>query len=85
MNSCPHSHFGNCLCVLRSYDLATDPSETTNLASKRPDVLNTLLARLRVLAEESVEPMVWDPPFQGDACVATISFYYIIPFICSHD
>ena len=52
-------------CVL--YDLATDPGETTNLASRFPDVLAKLLDRLKELALESVEPMSWDPPFQGDS------------------
>jgi hypothetical protein len=52
-------------CVL--YDLATDPGETTNLASRFPDVLAKLLDRLKELALESVEPMSWDPPFQGES------------------
>ena len=49
-------------CVL--YDLVKDPAETTNLAAVHPDVLVTMLERLKELALESVEPMVWDPPFQ---------------------
>ena len=50
-------------CVL--FDLAADPAETTNLATQKPDVLAKLLNRLKELALESVEPMLWDPPFQG--------------------
>lgn len=51
-------------CTL--YNLAEDPSEKTNIAESNPEKLAELLARLKVLALESVEPMIWDPPFQGD-------------------
>lgn len=49
------------------YDLAKDPSETTNIAHDpaNADLLRKMLARLKVLAEESVQPMQWTPPYQG--------------------
>eukprot|EP01062_Namystynia_karyoxenos_P009373 TRINITY_DN13324_c0_g2_i1.p2 TRINITY_DN13324_c0_g2~~TRINITY_DN13324_c0_g2_i1.p2 ORF type:complete len:559 (+),score=164.65 TRINITY_DN13324_c0_g2_i1:78-1754(+) len=51
------------------YDLEADPAETTNLAQdpKHADTLQSLLRRLAELAEQSVEPMQWAPPYQGPA------------------
>eukprot|EP00038_Savillea_parva_P008510 m.177434 g.177434 ORF g.177434 m.177434 type:complete len:563 (+) comp14347_c0_seq1:1-1689(+) len=48
------------------FNLANDPGETTNLATSEPDQLAKLLARLKELALESVEPQQWDPPYQGE-------------------
>jgi hypothetical protein len=45
--------------------LTADPGETTNLAASQPADLARLEARLAELAVASVEPMQWDPPFQG--------------------
>jgi hypothetical protein len=42
-----------------------DPAETTNLAATQPDVLKKMLVRLAELADGSVEPMQWTPPYQG--------------------
>jgi len=53
-------------CAL--YDLASDPAETTNVAKKndRPHKkMGPMLARLKVLADQSVYPLSWTPPFQG--------------------
>eukprot|EP00050_Salpingoeca_kvevrii_P022789 m.132160 g.132160 ORF g.132160 m.132160 type:complete len:571 (-) comp9828_c0_seq1:170-1882(-) len=47
------------------FNLASDPAETTNLAELHPDVVAKLLARLAELAVQSVQPMQWDPPYQG--------------------
>jgi arylsulfatase A-like enzyme len=47
------------------FDLEADPSEMTNVAAKHPDVVEELLARLKVWAESSVEPMQWTAPYQG--------------------
>jgi arylsulfatase A-like enzyme len=47
------------------YNLTADPGETTNLAASQPADLARLEARLAELAVASVEPMQWDPPFQG--------------------
>jgi hypothetical protein len=47
------------------YNLAKDPSETTNIAHSEPKILASMLARLQELAEEMVEPMQWTAPFQG--------------------
>jgi arylsulfatase A-like enzyme len=47
------------------FNLTADPSETTNLAPTRPDVVEALLSRLAEIAAQSVEPMQWDPPYQG--------------------
>lgn len=47
------------------YNLTADPSETTNIAASAPDIVAAIEARLAVLAASSVEPMVWDPPYQG--------------------
>ena len=47
------------------FDLDTDPSETTNLAAQEPAQVALMLKRLAVLADESVYPMSWDPPYQG--------------------
>lgn len=55
------------------YDLDADPSETTNIATKEPAVLQRMLERLKVIAEGySVEPMQWKAPYQGRdyACAA---------------
>jgi arylsulfatase A-like enzyme len=54
------------------FNLTADPGETTNLAASLPAVVATLEARLAVVASSSVEPMVWDPPYQGAdyACAA---------------
>eukprot|EP01060_Flectonema_neradi_P003334 TRINITY_DN1213_c1_g1_i2.p1 TRINITY_DN1213_c1_g1~~TRINITY_DN1213_c1_g1_i2.p1 ORF type:complete len:531 (+),score=87.69 TRINITY_DN1213_c1_g1_i2:74-1666(+) len=50
------------------YNLTADPSETTNLAhdSEYKQVLDNLLKRLELFANQSVIPMQWEPPFQGD-------------------
>jgi len=42
------------------FDLAQDPSETTNLAAAHPDVVATLQARAETLARESVPPLLLD-------------------------
>lgn len=49
------------------YDLEKDPAETTNLAHEPAHEmrLHLMMSRLKVLAEESVEPMQWDKPYQG--------------------
>ena len=47
------------------YDLSVDPGERTNIAAARPDIVAQLLARLEVYAAASVEPMQWNPPYQG--------------------
>ena len=49
----------------RLFDLDADPAERVNLAASEPGRVATMLARLAVLADESVEPMQWDPPYQG--------------------
>jgi len=56
------SGFANGPCL---YDLDADPSETTNLALKMPDQVSKMLIRLEELALSSVQPMTWDPPYQG--------------------
>merc|ERR1712070_266641 len=48
------------------FDLEADPRETTNVAAKEPKVVDRLLARLKVWAESSVEPMQWTAPYQGE-------------------
>ena len=48
------------------FNLKEDPAETTNLAEREPAVLQKLLARLKVLAEGSVEPQQWTKPYQGE-------------------
>ena len=48
------------------FNLDEDPSESNNVARQHPGVLAKLLARLKVLALESVEPQQWDPPYQGE-------------------
>jgi hypothetical protein len=48
------------------FNLKADPAETTNLAEREPVVLQKLLARLKVLAEGSVEPQQWTKPYQGE-------------------
>jgi arylsulfatase A-like enzyme len=47
------------------YDLSADPGERHNIAAANPDIVAKLLARLKVYAAASVEPMQWDPPYQG--------------------
>mmetsp|Transcript_97776 Transcript_97776/g.276738 ORF Transcript_97776/g.276738 Transcript_97776/m.276738 type:complete len:561 (+) Transcript_97776:51-1733(+) len=49
------------------YDLVADPAERTNLAHDptHAERLRNMLARLKELAEQMVEPMQWDPPYQG--------------------
>lgn len=49
------------------YNLLEDPAETTNLArdSKYKERLGHMLSRLKELADESVEPMQWEKPYQG--------------------
>ena len=54
---------GNDTVVL--FDLEADPGETTSVAAHHPDVVARLTARLAAHAAASVEPMQWDPPFQG--------------------
>eukprot|EP00658_Telonema_sp_P-2_P006088 TRINITY_DN12316_c0_g1_i2.p1 TRINITY_DN12316_c0_g1~~TRINITY_DN12316_c0_g1_i2.p1 ORF type:complete len:562 (-),score=99.42 TRINITY_DN12316_c0_g1_i2:379-2064(-) len=49
------------------YNLADDPGETTNLATRHPEVLKRMLARLAELADGSVEPQQWVPPYQGES------------------
>ena len=48
------------------FDLEADPAERTNLAASMPGQVATMLDRLSVLADQSVEPMQWTPPYQGD-------------------
>eukprot|EP00656_Telonema_subtile_P051077 TRINITY_DN6788_c0_g1_i1.p1 TRINITY_DN6788_c0_g1~~TRINITY_DN6788_c0_g1_i1.p1 ORF type:complete len:540 (+),score=121.10 TRINITY_DN6788_c0_g1_i1:104-1723(+) len=48
------------------YNLDTDPGESTNLAKEQPDVLEKLLARLKELAVQSVQPQQWVKPYQGE-------------------
>lgn len=48
------------------FNLTADPSETINLAPSNPDVVTKLLQRMAKLANGSVEPMQWDPPYQGN-------------------
>jgi len=50
-------------CAL--YDLDNDIGERNNIAKSNPTQLAKLLARLKVLADESVQPQTWNPPFQG--------------------
>jgi len=47
------------------FNLAKDPSETTNIAAQEPEILAKLLARLKELAVQSVEPQQWMKPYQG--------------------
>ena len=47
------------------FDLANDPTETQDLSSRYPAVASKMLARLTQLAEEMVEPMQWNAPYQG--------------------
>lgn len=47
------------------FDIQADPSETINLAKSQPDTLHMVERRLATIASESVEPMQWDPPYQG--------------------
>ena len=49
------------------FDLEADPGETTNLLLEPAHAATArrLLARLRALALEMVEPMRWEPPYQG--------------------
>ena len=47
------------------FNLTADPSETTNMAAKEPRVVQSMLDRLSEIASQSVEPMQWDPPYQG--------------------
>ena len=51
------------------YNLEVDAGETTNLAHEpeHAAVLQSMLARLKQLAEEQVYPMTWVRPFQGPA------------------
>ena len=50
------------------YNVTSDPSETINLAHQDEfkSILNNLLNRLKELAVQSVIPMQWDAPFQGE-------------------
>ena len=49
------------------YNLDEDPTESTNLAGMpaHEATVKQLLARLVALAQESVEPQQWTPPYQG--------------------
>lgn len=47
------------------FNITADPGETTNLAPTMPAAVAALEARLAAVAAASVEPMVWDPPYQG--------------------
>jgi arylsulfatase A-like enzyme len=49
------------------YNLVADPGERTNLAHDPAHAvrLERMLTRLQELADEMVEPMQWDPPYQG--------------------
>lgn len=47
------------------FDLAADPSETTNIAAANPDVVSTMIKRLEEIARGSVEPQQWFAPYQG--------------------
>jgi hypothetical protein len=50
-------------CAL--YNLDTDIGEHNNIAAANPAQLQTMLARLKVLAGESVYPQSWTAPYQG--------------------
>ena len=53
-----------------------DPSETTDVAKAHPAIVTRLLDRLKVYAEQMVEPMQWTPPYQGkDYFCATCPLY----------
>jgi hypothetical protein len=47
------------------FNLAKDPSEKSNVANENPEVVARILSRLKVLAEQMVEPMQWTPPYQA--------------------
>ena len=58
--------FGNKTTVL--FDLESDPSETTDISSAKPNVVQALLARLKEVADQHmVEPMQWVKPYQGSS------------------
>jgi hypothetical protein len=48
------------------FNVTADPLETTNVASRYPELVAVLEARLAQHAVNSVEPMHWEPPYQGD-------------------
>ena len=48
------------------FDLDRDPTESTDVAKAFPEVVARMLARLKELALTSVEPMQWEPPYQGE-------------------
>ena len=49
------------------FDLAADPSETTDVSAAHPGVVSRLLARMQSFAEANmVEPQQWVPPYQGE-------------------
>ena len=47
------------------FNLTSDPGETLDLSERYPEVASSMLTRLSQLAEEMVEPMQWDAPYQG--------------------
>jgi hypothetical protein len=55
------------LCGCASVAVAEDPGERINVVADPANAvrLESMLARLEVLATEMVEPMQWAPPWQG--------------------
>ena len=47
------------------FDLQNDVGERHNIAESNPAVVASMLARLKELADEMVQPQIWDRPFQG--------------------
>ena len=49
------------------YDLKADPTESTNIRADpaHAATVKQLLARMKAVALEMVEPQQWDPPYQG--------------------
>jgi len=55
------------LCGCAAVAVAEDPGERINVVADPANAvrLESMLARLEVLATEMVEPMQWAPPWQG--------------------
>lgn len=49
------------------YNLKDDISESNNIAESNPLLVAKMLARLKELAVQSVEPQQWTMPYQGEA------------------
>ena len=48
------------------FDLSKDPSEEHDVSDGNPEVVKSLLARLKKVSDEDmVEPMQWTAPYQG--------------------